>query len=425
MSDAVTAGVASDVTIIPAGKSEPAPQVSGPTHEKSGPNGPDPTGLRASLERNLAKAAQQATEQTNAGKKAATADVSRETPNAAATAAAGGDRPRGPDGKFLPADAAANAATQSGQAAGAAEPAAEVDPNAPPASWRAEAKALWPKLLTGQPLTADEYKILVDENRKRENDFKNGILAKDGELKAIKPQFEEFQNIIKPDIEAWKAQGVTPVQAVNHLLNLGRNFRTNPVQTIQWLAKSAGLSPEQIFGAAQQNQQQASQQGGSTDPQLQPVMQEVNGLKQQLQSLMNGYAAQTQSAAANEIQAFIDEKDAGGQPLRPYFNDAFQHIQRLMPIIKAEHPGWTPRQVVNEAYESAVALNPDTRAKLLAVGNTQAAVADDAAARQRAAEAAARSATNGSAPNRLNGAPDPTNLRGLLESKFGGQQSRI
>ncbi len=421
MSDQVTAGNASDVQVIPAGKTEPAPQTSGPTHAQSGANGPDPTMLRATLEKNLAAAAQKATEATNAAK-APKQDVSRETP----PAASGGTPQRGPDGKFLSANAgAANAADPGKTAVAAVAGDAEtVDPSAPPASWRAEAKALWPKLLSGQPLTPEESRVIVEENRKRENDFKSGILAKDGELRSIKPQFEEFQNIIKPDVEQWKAQGLSPVQAVNHLLNLGRNFRTNPVGTIQWLAKSAGLTPQQIFGAGQ-NQQQGQPAGGNTDPQLQPWQQEINGLKQQLHTLSNGFTQQTQSAAASEIQAFIDETGQDGQPLRPHFNDAFQHIQRLMPVIKAEHPGWTPRQVVNEAYESAVALNPETRAKLLAAGNTQAAAAQDAAARQRAAEVAARSATNGSSPNKLNGAPDPKNLRATLASKMGVQEGRV
>ena len=125
MSDQVTAGGANSVTVIPADRGgEPAkPATSGPTHAQSGPNGPDPTGLRASLEKNLAAAAQKAVGETNATKKPAASDtkpadaaVSRETST--------DGRARGPDGKFLAADAGADAATKPGQAAGAADAAA-------------------------------------------------------------------------------------------------------------------------------------------------------------------------------------------------------------------------------------------------------------------------------------------------------------
>lgn len=399
---------ASDVQTVPS-----TPAISGPTHQQSGANGPDPTGLRASLEKNLAAAAQKASEQTNATKKQ-TITVEAE---------------RGPDGKFLPKQKTVSeqtAGTSDDQkpqnAAAQTAQTQQTDPDEPPSSWRKEAKDLW-KQIGAAAITPEQGQLLKEELRKRENDFKNGILAKDGELKTVKPFYDELQNIIKPDLDGWKAQGISPVQAINHLLSLGRNFRQNPAGTIQWLAQTAGINLASLVQG--QTQQAASQQGGDTDPQLQPLLQEINGLKSKLLSLESGFSTQSQTAAASEIQAFIDEVDAQGQPMRPHFNDAFQDIQMIAPSIKALHPGWTPRQIMNEAYERATWSNPAIRQKMIDAGKAQEMAAQDAAARQRAAEAAARSATPGSSPNNLSGAVDPTNLRAVLASKMNGAQARI
>lgn len=399
---------ATDTQIVPA-----AAPTSGPTHQQSGANGPDPTGLRASLEKNLAAAAQKATEQTNAAKKPATQTITVEAQ-------------RGPDGKFLPRDTAVKQDDKPAQAqqADQTKPDAATQPDAdePPSSWRKEAKDLW-KQIGAAAITPEQGQLLKEELRKRENDFKNGILAKDGELKTVKPFYDELQNIIKPDLDGWKAQGISPVQAINHLIGLGRNFRQNPAGTIQWLAKTAGLDLASLVQG--QAQQTGSQQGGNTDPQLQPLLQEINGLKSELLSLKNGFSTQSQTAAQSEIQAFIDEVGTDGQPLRPHFNDAYQDIQMIMPAIRAAHPGWTPRQVVSEAYDRATWSNPAVRQKMIDAGKAQEAANQDASARQRAAEAAAKSATPGSSPNNLSGAVDPSNLRSLLTSKMTGAQARI
>ncbi|CAB4187834.1 hypothetical protein UFOVP1169_13 [uncultured Caudovirales phage] len=371
---------------------------SGPTHQKSGPNGPDPTGLRGTLEKNLANAAQKAAEQTNATK---VRNVSRETENAGT---------RGADGKFVPKDAATTPDPQA-QAASVSE-----QPDEPPSSWRSETKALWKEIAL--KFSPEQATLLKDELRKRENDFKNGIMAKDAELKTTKPFYDTMQGMLKQHEHLWKDQGVPAEKAVEHLLSLNANFRRDPAGTIVWLAKSAGLDLSKLASAP-------NQQGGTTiDPQLGPLYQHINGLTQKLQAIETDRHNQTTTAAASQIQEVIDEKGADGQPKRPHFaNDAvFQEIQTISQVLRSQHPDWSPSQITKEAYDRAVLAIPDTRQAYIDQLTGQTKANAEAEQRQRAAQAAAQS-VKGGPPNNLSGAADPKDLRGSLERKLNAHYS--
>ncbi len=365
---------------------QPAKVLDGKTNVTSGKEGPDPTGLRGTLVKNFAAAAEKAAADTNAAKAKPVDAVSRETQGQ-----------RGPDGKFLPKTAA--------------EPGAAVpEADEPPSSWRPATKALWTEI--DAKFGPEQSKLLKEELRKRENDFKNGIMAKDAELRTAKPFYDEIQPQIAKHEYLWKDQGITNAQAVGHLLNLNANFRRDPAGTILGLAKSAGLDITKLAEGA-------NQPGGTTDPQLAPLYQHINGLTQQLHELQNGIAAQTTTAASSEIQSLIDEKDATGQPARPHFaNDAvFQEIQTLIPILQKQNPAWSPRQVTQAAYDKAVYLVPETRQQMIDAQSGKTKADADAQARQRAAEAAASTARGGP-PNALNGKVDPKDLRGTLSARL-------
>lgn len=367
----------------------PAKVIDGKTNVTSGKEGPDPTGLRGTLVKNFAAAAERAAAQTNDAKPAPKpADaVSRETQGA-----------RGPDGKFLPKAAADTTA-----------PVVEADE--PPSSWRTETKALWKEL---EPkLGPEQAALLKADLRKRENDFKNGIMAKDAELRTAKPFYDEIQPQIAKHEYLWKDQGISNAQAVGHLLTLNANFRRDPAGTILGLAKSAGLDISKLAEGA-------TQPGGNTaDPQVSALYTHINGLTQKLHEIQSGISAQTTTAAASEIQSLIDEKDATGQPARPHFaNDAvFEKIQLSIPALQKAHPEWSPRQVTQAAYDDAVWSVPETRQAMIDAQSGKAKADADAQARQRAAEAAAQSARGGS-PNALNGKTDPKDLRGMLSARL-------
>ena len=376
---------ASDVTPRDGGITQ---VISGPTHvESKGDAAPDPTGLRATLQKNvsaveekLKAAAAQATTETNETKKKPDDAVSRETPPEGMV--------RGPDGKFV------------------AKTAAPTDE--PPSSWRTETKALWKEIDT--KFGPEQGKLLKEELRKRENDFRSGLSAKDAEVSAIKAFHADLSPVLQPALAQWQQQGVTPQAALTHLVNLQQNFQRDPAGTIKWLAQAAKLDLAALAGGAQQG-------GATPDPQA-PLLQELNGLRNELHQLKNGWASQTQAVATAEIQSVIDEKGADGNPVRPHFNDVFEDIKAEMQLLRAQHPEWSARQTAAAAYDTAIWRNPETRQKMIDGTEAQRRAADDAQQRARAAELAAKN-VRGGPPNALNGVPS-TDLRGMLAARVGG-----
>ncbi len=404
MSEQISTGLVDGTTGQPIAAPTPTtPAVSGATHQTSGPGkAPDPTGLRGTLQKNadtvrqkLASAGTAAVAEQNAAKPAA---VSRETQ---APKLADGTQ-RGPDGKFLPKGTPL-----------AAEPAED----APPSSWRTETKALWKEI--DAKFLPEQAKMLKDELRKRENDFRSGLAAKDTESAQFKQFHEQINPVIAPRLQHWQQMGVSPQQAIANLVGLEARFQSNPIETIKWLANAAKIDLSTLSGGNQQAAQQA-------DPQLAPIMQTINGLSSKLQQLESGWTGQKQATDAAEIQSVIDEKGADGQPVRPHFNDVMAEIQDEMSLLQRKEPNLSARQMVIKAYDNAVFRNPDIRQKMLDGVSATKRASEDAEQRQRAAELAAKN-VRGGPPNVINGAVDPSNLRAGLEARIrplyaGGQR---
>lgn len=363
------------------------PEFSGATHQTSGPSGPDPTGLRGSLEKNFAAAAEKATQQHNATKKP---EVSRETP---------AEKPaeRGPDGKFA------------AKAPPPAEVASQAPADEPPSSWRAETKALWKEI--DAKFGPEQGKLLKEELRKREGDYIKGLKAKDEEVTRFKSFHDQVNPVLEPVMAQWQQQGVSPAQALQHLIGLQTQFQRDPAGTIRWLANTAKIDLSTLVGAAQAS-------GDTPEGQIPPQLQQViHGLQSKLQALETGWESQNMAARTAEIQAFMDEKGQDGQPLRPFINDVMQDLQAELQIIRQTQPNLSVRETMSKAYEAAIWRNPETRQRMMDAATGQKREAEAAEQRQRAAEAATKN-VRGGPPNHLNGVPAATNLRGLLEARY-------
>lgn len=389
--------------------------------------GSDPTGLRDSIlkameETGFAKKQPEftATPTPAASKNQGPAaqEKAKAAPDAPAAAKpdAAGDQStqRGPDGKFLPKTAAA--------AEQPPTPEAQPDADEAPATWRAEAKELWTKL-NASGLPPEQVKLLKDEIRKREKDAKDGIIAKDNELKRLKPVVDALEPVLAPRRQAWAAQGLNEQQALGKLLQLSDFASQKPGEFIQWLAQNSGIDLATLA--------QGAQQGGTTPDPAAALRQEIHGLKSELQAIKSGFQAQGTTSRAAEIQAFIDEKDSAGNPLRPDFDDVFEDVRVMLPALYQSNPGKTPRQVMEIAYNKAVWANDTTRGRMLERQEADKKAKADAANRAAAASNAARLSVDSGPPNHLNGgngAPDPKDLRGLLEHGYKtiyGKESRL
>lgn len=122
--------------------------------------------------------------------------------------------------------------------------------------------------------------------------------------------------------------------------------------------------------------------------QLSTALESVSTLKSQLSEFQTaGEKKQQQDEferTRSSIYAFADEVDAKGQKLRPDFDIV---IPQILSLMRAD-----PKTPIKDAYETARWMNPETRQKLLAAGQTNQQQVDNV----RRAQAAVRSNVRGS-----------------------------
>ena len=120
------------------------------------------------------------------------------------------DRPRGPDGKFIPKEAAPEKPP--------AEPVIEAAPQVrpkPPSSWKKDYHPDWDALAEGKPLTPERALALLNYNLEREGQFASGVSTYKAEVDRLKP----LADAIAPFLPALQQHNIDPGQWIN---NLGR-----------------------------------------------------------------------------------------------------------------------------------------------------------------------------------------------------------
>ncbi len=337
-----------------------------------------------------------------------------ETPDAEKQNVSPASGERGPDGKFLPkkdATAAPDKAageqktTDSAKSAQTGTEAAKAD--AAPATWRAEAKAAW------QNLPEPARKILGEEIAKRERDFAQGIEAKTREFQQVKSQFDEIEQAIGPRRAAWQATQGGVGAALKQLLAYSDFAGSDPAGFIAEFSHRMGVDLNALLTG-----QPAAQQAAAGDPAMRA---EINGLKSQLQQLQGGMQNTQVASIKSEFDAFENEKDqTTGEDAHPFYRDVRDsgHLMPEIQLVKAEHPEWSPRQVISEAYDRTVHKLSDVRTRMQSLQD-QRAQAEQEKATRAAAASNARKFVNGSAPGPQAGAAAPANsLRDEIAANF-------
>jgi hypothetical protein len=228
-------------------------------------------------------------------------------------------------GKFASKDAKPEDATASASPAPAGE--------APkmPVSWPKEQAEAWAKL--EQP--ARDYIL------RRESEFEKGLSQKS---EKIKP-YEELDRVFEPWREKWALEGATPAVKVQQLLAAQAYLDRSPAEGLAWLANSYGIDLRQLAGAASQGQPQNS------DPVVAQLRAEIADLK-------NFAASQQQrehQAFMSSVQSEIDAFQKSGKA--PHFEALKKDIAGLLTSGVASS--------LPDAYERAVWLNAETRAKAI------------------------------------------------------------
>jgi hypothetical protein len=268
-----------------------------------------------------------------------------ETPHDDREKAADG-RVRGPDGKFIAKAPEMVQDTPDQPSEAVADPAAKLAIRAP-ASWSPAAKATFDKL-------PPEVQQAV---AKREQEIDHGLRRKSEEVK----RYEPLEQVLAPRRAQWAAQGMDEVHAVKTLLAAQDLLEKNPMQGLEFLARSYGVN---LNTAQPQGQPYQAQPARDSHP-------EIAALKQQLQVLQSQVQTAQTAPIVSQIDAFQND------PANLYFENVRDDMAVLLHNGKASD--------LKEAYEMACWMRPDIRPFLQTAQAPAAPVQDKAAQARRAA----------------------------------------
>ncbi len=327
---------------------------------------------------------------------AAPAPSLRETIEAAARDAGGetpaGDRPRGPDGKFIPKADAAVPPT-SGRGEGITTPAASASPSpaatsdtsaapstapaGPPPGWAAEAKAVFSTL----PPAVQQAVV------KREQEVSAGF-AQYAQAK------QQLEHVIAPRRQYYAGDGVSDVQAIDNIWKWFEALKNSPQEAMPALAQMFGYDLSTVTPGAPQSSSQVS-------PEVAALKAEVARLSGQVGQVTGTFEQQQTAARRAELAAFAKDK--------PHFETVRVTMGRLMQSGIA--------QGLDDAYQQAVKLSPDAQAAI-AAENERKAAEDALKARGGGSQRRAAVSVRGGSPNGSAGPPVTTSIRDSLREGF-------
>jgi len=263
-----------------------------------------------------------------------------ESPEAAQSNSSG-ERPRGPDGKFLPKDKAEEVKPEAkpegdkpAEVKAAEEPkkTEQVSDQSvtggiqPPTSWSAAAKQEFSKL----PLAVQEAVA------KREMEVSSGFKQYGERVKS----YEAIDNILKPLQPRLQMAGMSSQQFIGQLVAAHNALEQNPQQALVWLARQYGVDPAQVMNP------------GADPAQQQETNPEIAALKQKIAELESGVTAQKQAAQqAAQMEAQTELQRFASDPKNEFFEQVRQDMGVLISAGKATD--------LADAYQKACRMNPE------------------------------------------------------------------
>ena len=199
---------------------------------------------------------------------------------------------------------------------------------------------------------------------------------------------DRFQSVIPDHVRTHlEASGMDEIGGVEQLIKYYDFADQDPAQYIQWFASEKGLDLSQFSGGND------GQQAGE-NPQFQQLNQNYQNLSGQVQSLVQGQQQREQSQSQGAIDAFKSAVDEGGNPRHPFFADVKDTMARLVQTDPGLQAIADRSEKLEKAYDMAVYMQPETRAKAIELQNSQKQAAEKAKAdAERARRASAVSAS--------------------------------
>jgi hypothetical protein len=224
----------------------------------------------------------------------------------------------------------APAPTKEEQTPAAAAPTTEGD--APPDTWRKEAKEAW----------ATVSPVVKAELAKREQDIAKYV-AETKEPVAVGRRFEE---IVRPHAELYRTTGVNPYEHVNALITAHKTLLygtpQQKVEMVRNMAQQAGIT---LDGTTASTSEAAKDQYIA---QMEARMAKLEG------GVTNVTQTLTQARVSELEQSILA---FGNDPANPYFNEVADQIPHLIQTGAAK--------TLKDAYDLAVMANPQTRQKAI------------------------------------------------------------
>ncbi|MBM3450553.1 MAG: hypothetical protein FJX78_06165 [Armatimonadetes bacterium] len=305
---------------------------------------------------------------------------------------------RGPDGRFAKsaAPAADQDKTELTPAADTPDPAkpatAEIDI---PKSWAAEKHDLFRKADPG----------LRAYIAQRESEMRKGIDDLHGQLGEKAKLADDIGRALAPYEAMIRAERATPAQVVEALLPAAYVLRVgSPQQKLDLIRRTAeqwGIDLGQLA--------KPSENIAELDPYVAETRRELSQVKARLEAFDRASQQTRLDAIQSAINAFADEKDANGNPLRPHFDEVANDIGLLLKNGRAAD--------FAQAYDMAVYANPTTRARVLEAEKQAAEAKRLAEAKTRASEARRIAETNVTSKAGATSQPGQT-LRDSLERGY-------
>ena len=233
--------------------------------------------------------------------------------------------------------------TESEETGQAIESAPPATPVFAPSGWAAEEI----------PLFNQAPRELQQAIARRETDLRRGFQQASDRAAHIERTWSEVDAAFKPYEQQFDLAGVSKGQVLRQMM-AWQSRLDNPdtrATAFRELARSYGTDLQQL---AQYEAQQP--QEPSYVRELRQQNQQLFGLFQQHQQAQQ---LQAHNALGEEIAAFRDEVDATGNKLRPYLEAV---IDDMIPILRTlKGTGLNSKQMLQQAYEKAVWLNPQVR----------------------------------------------------------------
>jgi len=265
------------------------------------------------------------------------------------------ERQRGPDGKFVKAEAAPEKAAPEPETSA---PDAEPKPIAQPSTAAVEAPSRW----------APDAKVLFKDLPPA---VQAAVAKAEAEMNEGGRQWSEqkrrYEQVLSPLVQETQRLGISPEQGLNSLLSAHRMLNQNPAAAIAQLAQQYGVDLQNLASNPPAPQSQ---------PQYDPTVLQLTQTVSALEGRLSGFL---QSQTENVVNQFAQSN--------PHWDAVEADLLNIVPIMQQMNPHLPPAEILQKAYDQAIWTNPAVREKLLSEQQAKSQKAQTDAIAEKAAKA--------------------------------------